>query len=146
MRRWRYRMTPSWTWFTLIVDRLSKMSSSPNLKVLERGTTQCDPGYRSLFQPPNTGLGSVPDPLIHAGDEFDERLVQVPAHCAGNPGAEGFRRPFQDVRLPRVQRRLQGAGETAHAVDVSEKLLVCHVGVLRHFSCRLLTLIKLSQT
>ena len=92
------------------------------------------------------GTGSVPDPLVHAGDELDEGFVEVPPHRSCDPGAEGLRGPPEDLRLPCVEGRLQGAGETAHAMDVSEELLVCHVGVLRHFSCRLPTLIKLSRT
>src|SRR5271157_508358 len=90
-------------------------------------------------------IWSVPDSLVQAGDELDERLVQMTADRAGDPGTEALPRAPQHVSLPGIQGRLQGPGEPAHAMDVSEELLVCHVGVKRHYSCRLPTPIKLND-
>ena len=75
------------------------------------------------------GGRSVGDSLVHARDELDERFIEVTTHRAGKSGAEDVCCPAQDVRLPRIQRRFQRAGETAHAVDVAEELLVWHGGV-----------------
>jgi hypothetical protein len=87
---------------------------------------------------------SVPYPLVQAGDELYERLIEMTADGARNPRTEVLGGFPQYVRFPGIQGCFQGPGEPAHAMDVSEELLVCHVGVVRHFSFRLRTPIKLS--
>lgn len=87
---------------------------------------------------------SVPNAGVEAGDQLDKCLVQLPADRADHSIAKTLSRASKHIRFPGIKGRLQGTGEPAHSMDVSEKLLVWHGGVVRHYSCRLKTPIKLS--
>jgi hypothetical protein len=58
--------------------------------------------------------------------------------------AKAFPGAAENVRLPRIERRVQGPGQPVHPIDVTEKLFIGHDGKGDFSRCRTATPIKLS--